>query len=123
MDTSFILQIGVSCLSFLIGIVAGVVLLVRKQKITGILVIIGFTLFALEPGMRFLISSFAIFEGFYDTVTWLYTCFSASGVFFGTIALVIALTRTKHVSQEVQNDSAEIIEESTGNVPLQPKKH
>jgi len=41
MNTPFVLQIGVSCLSFLIGIVVGVLLLVRKQKITGTLTIIG----------------------------------------------------------------------------------
>ena len=102
MDTFVVLQIGVSCLSFLIGIVAGVFLLARKQRKTGILTITGFTLFALEPVMRFLISSFAIYKGFYDTVTWIYTCFSASGVFFGTIALVIALIQTKHGYQEIE---------------------
>jgi len=73
--------------------------------------------------MRFLITSFAIYEGFYDTVTWIYTCFSMSGAFFGTIALVIALTRAKHIYQEVQNDSSEIVEESPSDVSSRHSQH
>jgi hypothetical protein len=85
------LRYAVLCLGSLIGIGAGIFLMVRKRKIAGLFTIIGFLLFSIDPIMSVLI--YVIFpnlltnRGIYGS----YPCISGISFILGCIALIIAL--------------------------------
>ncbi len=104
-NMGFYLRNSILCVGFLVGMGLGVFLIIRRHTLVGILTLIGFALFALEP-----LADFVIFrvlyamefqEETYIALDWSYVCLSTIAILLGSIALVIALfkaTREKHGS-------------------------
>jgi len=59
-DVIYHIRNAVLCLVFLVGIGAGVLLIMRKRILAGILAIVGFALFSIEP-----ITDFVVFRILY----------------------------------------------------------
>ena len=83
------------CLGFLIGFSTGILLIVRKRKLPGILALAGFFLFSLEPITDTIIFRVLYQQSFpedvYLALDYIYPCITAPAFFLGSIALVAAL--------------------------------
>jgi membrane-bound ClpP family serine protease len=92
------------CVGFLIGIGAGVFLITKKHTTAGILGVIGFLLFSLEPITDFVLfrviyNSVDYDESLFNTLDLIYPCISAPAIFLGSISLVVALISIARQSQ------------------------
>ena len=103
-DVIYYIRNAVLCLVFLVGIVAGVLLISRKRTLAGILAIVAFVLFSLEP-----ITDVVIFrvlynldlsEGVYNTLDFIYPIISALAIFLGSISIIVALLSANRTNVE-----------------------
>ena len=88
------LRLVILCLGFLIGIGAGVFLIVRKRMVPGILTLAGFLLFSLNPIVEFVVFR-VLWEQLvrsddYLTANMISNCLTGFSFFLGSIALVVA---------------------------------
>ncbi len=89
------------CLGFLIGFVGGIVLLVRKKTGAGILAILGFFLFSLDPLIELVLFRL-LYNNFGDNLQamdMVYTCVSGPAILLGSICLLAALLLAARPSQ------------------------
>ena len=107
-DVFWNIRDAVICVGFLVGIGAGIFLVVRKQKISGILAMLGFCLFGLEPIADFIVYRVLYKQDYgvetYQTFDYVYLCISAPAFFLGSIALVIAFINMMKSSQNPSNN-------------------
>jgi hypothetical protein len=88
------------CITFLVGIVAGVIALTRKKALLGILAIAAFLFYGIEIVIRYI-----IWYGLYDVIDnygvleWASFCLTTPLILLGSIALVVIVfitTGKKH---------------------------
>ena len=96
MDISLVynLRDALLCLSFLVGVGAGVMAIVRQYRITGILALVGFLLLGVDPIAEILI--FSVFLNNYsgnnfEIFNWAYLCISTPAIILGIGCLIAAL--------------------------------
>lgn len=78
------------CISYLAGIIAGVIALTRKKTVPGILAIVAFVFLGLEILLRILLWSILGPERFsYESISWISYCTTSPLLILGTIALVV----------------------------------
>ena len=115
-DTIYNIRNAVSCLGFLVGIGAGIFLIVRKRTLAGILFIAGFVLFSLEPLADIMVFRILfnqdLSESTYQVLDYIYPCISAPAFFLGSIAVIIAVFSMVKANQKPSNDHPE-------NLPLE----
>ena len=93
--TPFDIRDMVLGLTFLIGMGAGAFVIIRKQKVAGLLTLAGFGLFSIDPIAEVVI--FRIFgsgpgdDNYFITLNWAYACISTPAIFLGVVALLAAL--------------------------------
>ena len=96
MDTRIIYTITdiLSCLLFLLGLIAGIFALMRKNKMMGILSIVGFALLGFDVALRILIWRILVpnldLEN-YSAFDWTYACAGNATFVLGIIALVVGI--------------------------------
>jgi hypothetical protein len=94
-NTPFYIRNAILCIGFLAGMGCGVFLITRRHTLAGILAIVGFILFSLEPLADIVIYrvlySYELSEDVYTALDWGYACISTIAFLIGSIALVIAL--------------------------------
>jgi hypothetical protein len=94
-NTMYYLRDILLCVGFLVGMIVGIFLIVRKHVLAGILAILGFALIGLEPIIDYLIFRVLyaqeLSDAAYTTLEYAYPCISAPAIFIGTILLVVAL--------------------------------
>jgi hypothetical protein len=90
------------CLGFLLGVGLGVVLIIRKKTLLGVLALAGFFLLGLSPLLSILYRALflKIPRGAVDFISWAVPCVSSVAVLLGTIALIIALLKGTKVKKE-----------------------
>ncbi len=81
----------VSCILFLVGVVAGILAITRKKVLPGILAIAGFALLGLQLILRLILFRGLAPSGAVDylTVNWISTCGGGGLFFLAILALVI----------------------------------
>jgi len=114
-DVIYYLRNAVLCLVFLVGIGAGVFLIIRKRTLAGILAMVAFVLFSIEP-----ITDIVIFrilykqdfsEAIFNFLDFIYPIISALAIFLGSILIIVALlsaTRPKLEEKELSGDEVNI---------------
>ena len=113
----FIVRDGLLCLTYLTGIVAGVLAIMRKQTKIGGYVLAAFILLALEPIVDFVIFNFLspqFGESMgYEVYNWAYSCISSLANILGVILLMAAvyfsLQSQLYAKNEGVNPSEEVI--------------
>lgn len=78
------------CITYLVGIIAGVIALTRRKILPGVLAIVAFLFFGLELVARIIIWR-VLFNSVdnYGALNWASYCIGTPLVLFGTIALVV----------------------------------
>ena len=114
-NVPFYIRNVILCIGFLVGVCAGIYLIIRKHILAGILAIIGFTLFALEPIADIIIYrilfTYELEEQMYSSLDWAYACTSTVAFFIGSVALMIALVseaRDRHKSPQGELQAPEM---------------
>lgn len=90
----FNLRDAVLCLTFLLGVVAGIFALTRNQKKVGAFVIAGFLLLGIDPVAEFVLFSVltrALGLSDYQGINWAYACISGIADVLGVFALLAAI--------------------------------
>lgn len=102
-DTFWNIRNTLACLGFLIGIGGGIFLITRRQTIPGVLAMVGFFLFSLEPLADIIVYRILykqdLSPDMYTTFDYVYVCTSAAGFLLGSIAMVMALVNMMRSSQ------------------------
>jgi hypothetical protein len=82
------IQNAIVCLGALIGIGMGVFLIVRKRKMAGILALVGFILFSVEPLTSFmLLNVLSRIDIGGEAFNYIYPCVTTPALLLGCIAL------------------------------------
>jgi hypothetical protein len=117
----FVIRDALLCLVFLLGVIAGLLALVRGQRKIGIYVTTGFLLLGIDPASEFIIFNF-ILPSFTEDVNyvvfnWAYACISAPATILGVISLVAAIyfgIRPQQSTSDIANEDVIYSSDSTG---------
>ena len=110
----FTVRDALLCLLFLLGIIAGIIAINRKQSKVGGLVVLGFVLLAIDPIAEFVI--FSLISPVFSETTdfavfnWSYACLSSLADIGGFLALLTAIFSAIRPQQiEPSGSSNEVI--------------
>jgi len=107
----FAIRDALLCLVFLLGMIAGIVAITRKQRKIGMALIAGFLLLGIDPASEFILFNL-IAPNFSETTdyavfNWAYACISAPATIFGILCLVAAI----YFGMQPKEQAAEITSE------------
>jgi len=106
------LRDAVLCLSFLIGAGAGIMAITRQHRTTGILMLAGFLMLAIDPIIEVIIFR-VLWMNYagenYDIFNWAYVCISTPATIIGLGCLTAAIfTAIRTKTTNVDNSPIEI---------------
>jgi hypothetical protein len=91
--TAYDIRDGLLCVITLFGLIGGILLLVRRKILPGILALVGFLLLGVYPASSILIWN-VLAKGSnpnYDTLDWAYYCAQSAALVIGFLAIIGAL--------------------------------